>query len=167
MVPKDSLEGTTTAIPKQYGDTNARANMAHQDADDDCDDRKRGVSDIGSDGTGPDEDSGSDSPLVFEAMKVFKTVQDFGNQLDNPCKIRMAHTVHFDAEDENHTEDEQLTHLTGWLVTSQCLGYTYRLRMMEQTLASWATDGKYWRQQIPKDTPISSDMTKTPQGNDI
>jgi hypothetical protein len=66
------------------------------------------ISDIRYDDTGPDEDPGSDSPLVFEAMKVFKTVQDFGNQLDNPRKIRMAHTVHFDAEDENHTEDEQL-----------------------------------------------------------
>jgi hypothetical protein len=108
-VPKDSLEGTTTAIPKQYGANNARANMTQQNDDDDCDDRKRGVSDIRSDDTGPDDDPRSNSPLVFEAMKVFKTVQDFGNQLDTPRKARMAHTVHFDAEDENHADDEPST----------------------------------------------------------
>jgi hypothetical protein len=108
-VPKDSLEGTTTAIPKQYGATNARANMTQQNDDDNCDDRKRGVSDIGSDDTGPDEDPGSDSPLVFEAMKVFKTVQDLGNQLDTPRKARMANTVHFDAEDGNQADNESST----------------------------------------------------------
>jgi hypothetical protein len=108
-VPKDSLEGTTTAIPKQYGANNARANMTHQNDDDDCDDYKRGVSDFGSDETGPDEDPGSDSPLVFEAMKVFKTVEDFGNQLGTPRKARMAHTVHFDAEDGSQADDEPST----------------------------------------------------------
>jgi hypothetical protein len=41
-------------------------------------------------------------------MKVFKTVHDFCKQLDTPCKIKMAHTVHFDAKDENHTGNEQL-----------------------------------------------------------
>jgi hypothetical protein len=41
-------------------------------------------------------------------MKVFKTVQAFGNQLDNTRNIRMTRTVHFDADDDNHTEDEIL-----------------------------------------------------------
>jgi hypothetical protein len=80
--------------------------MAQQSDDDDCDDRKQGVSDIGSDDTGPNEDPENDSPLVLEAMKVFKTVQDFGKQLDAPRKIKMAHTVHFDAKDENHAGNE-------------------------------------------------------------
>jgi hypothetical protein len=59
------------------------------------------------------------------------------------------------------------TRPTDWLATSQRWEYTYRPQMMEQTPALWETDGKYWTPQIPKDTPISSGMTKTPQGKEI